>query len=427
MTPGDLRRDRIRVPAALSTGLLLNAAFAGLMSVTLPLWLADRGHGKGGIAAFFLLTAVTAAALNLLVGRRVRNWARVVRTAAAVSVAGLAALSYLPWSWTVFPAGAATMAMSLVYPQYMAAAQQLAGPASELRVVAQLRTLYVTGYVAGLGLFSVVSALDGYAAVLRPVNWGLLIGAVIALLRRPTVPPPVPADGATGEETGARSGEQPGERAGEPAPAGKRSVPAGTGLWVLGCAVTAIVLLRAADSLRGVYLPLYVLHSGWSEQWVSILFAVTVIVEIAVLRPLGRVGGRYRDGAVLALIAVIGGVSFLLVVIGGGRPVLLISQIVYAVFTAGFQAVGMTLLGRLLKTGAVGGASLYTAAVQIGSAAGVLAPLAVSGYSSATFAIAAAFCAVSCLLLVLVPPDRAGRRTGRWRDRTPAGAATASR
>lgn len=416
MTSGDLRRDRVGVPAALSTGLLLNAAFAGLLSVTLPLWLADRGHGKVGIAAFFLLTAVFAAALNLLVGRRPRNWARVVRAAAVVSVAGLAALSYLPWSWTVFPAGAATMAMSLVYPQYMAAAQQLAGPAPELRVVARLRTLYVIGYVAGLGLFSVVSALDGYVEVLRPINWALLIGAVIALLPRPAAPAPAPADG--------QSAEQPGER--EPAEE-QRPGPARTGLWVLGCTVAAIVLLRAADSLRGVYLPLYVLHGGWSEQWVSALFAVTVVVEIAVLRPLGRIGGRYRDGAVLTLIAAVGGVSFLLVVIGGGRPVLLVSQIVYAVFTAGFQAVGMTLLGRLLKTGAAGGASLYTAAVQIGSAAGVLAPLAVSGYSPAIFTIAAGFCAVSCLLLVLAPPDRAGRRTGRGRVQAATGTATTSR
>jgi MFS family permease len=408
----------VRVPAALSTGLLLNAAFAGLMSVTLPLWLADRGHGKGGIAAFFLLTAATAAALNLLAGRRPRNWARVVRTAAVVSVAGLAALSYLPWSWTVFPAGAATMAMSLVYPQYMAAAQQWAGPASELRVVAHLRTRYVIGYVAGLGLFSAVSALDGYADVLRPINWALLIGAVIALLPRPTAP-----------SSPARADDESAQRPGEPEPAGEqRPGPARTGLWVLGCTVAAIVLLRAADSLRGVYLPLYVLHRGWPDQWVSALFAVTVVVEIAVLRPLGRIGGRHRDSTVLTLVAVVGGVSFLLVVVGGGRPVLLISQIVYAVFKAGFQAVGMTLLGRLLKTGAAGGASLYTAAVQVGSAAGVLAPLAVSGYSPAIFTIAAGFCAVSCLLLVLAPTGRrAGGRTGRWRDRSAAGAATPSR
>ncbi len=404
MAPLDMRlrrHDGPGVPAALSVGLLLNAAFAGLVSAALPLWLAARGETKGGIAAFFLLGAVTAATLNLLVGRRARNGPRVVAGAAAVSAAGLAVLSYAPWSWTVFPAGIATMAMSVVYPQYMATAQHLAGAEAAVGVVARLRTRYTVGYIAGLGLFSAFAAAERYAPVLRPVNGALLLsllGLGAALLWRPPAGPTAHA---------------PAHREHEPEPAGRGSAR------VLVCTVTAIVLLRAADSLRGVYLPLYVLHSGWSQQLVSALFAVTVVVEVAVLRPLGRIGDRRRDGRLLTVVALVGGVSFLLVVLGGGRPLLVVSQVVYAAFTAGFQVVGMALLGRMVRTGATGGASLYTAAVQIGSAAGVLAPLAVPGYSSAVFLIAAGFCGVSCLLLVSAPdgaPRGGRRRPGPARD-----------
>ncbi|HEU5111607.1 MAG TPA: MFS transporter [Micromonosporaceae bacterium] len=167
--------------------------------------------------------------------------------------------------------------------------------------------------------------------------------------------------------------------------------------------MVAVLLLRAADSLRLVYLPLYAQTAAIPDALIAVLFAVTAAVELMVLAPLSRLSDRFGSGAALIGVCVFGSASFLAVTLGSGSVVLIGSQVLYAVFAAGFQSIGMVRLGEIVPSGAAGGAALFTAVVQVGSTAGIVAPLAVPGFSTELFWFGAGFCAFAALLLVPRP------------------------
>jgi hypothetical protein len=118
--------SRSGLPIAVRVGVLANATFTGVLTVALPLLLDARGASKAAIAAFFVLNAGTAAGLNLTVGRWLRRVpsSRAVSAAAAISACGLLVVAAPPWPVLVYPAGMAIMAMSLVYPHYVAQADR---------------------------------------------------------------------------------------------------------------------------------------------------------------------------------------------------------------------------------------------------------------------------------------------------------------
>ncbi|WP_156077174.1 MFS transporter [Saccharothrix sp. NRRL B-16314] len=377
-----MRTTRGGLPVPVRIGVLANATFSGLIMVALPLLLNARGVGKAHIAAFFVLNALTAAVLNLTVGRRLRRMpsSRAISISAGTSAAGLVLLAVTPWPALVYPAGMAVMAMSLVYPRYVAMADSYSAR-SAARTISGMRSLYVLGYVAGLGVFAAATELERLAGpAFRPVHVAVglaLLNVLVAWL--PHRPPAVEEPGATTSD------------AAKPLP----------GRVVLLGAAAAVLLLRAADSLRAVYLPLYAVNSGVGESAVSGLFAVTAIVEFAVLVPLSGLSDRFGSRRVLVAVCLTGALSFVAVVVASGYPVLIGSQVVYAVFAAGFQSIGMVVLGEALRSGMGGGAALFTALVQVGSTVGVLAPLLVPGYSSSVFLIAVAFCVVAAGLLLV--------------------------
>ncbi|WP_418155655.1 MFS transporter [Actinoalloteichus caeruleus] len=375
------------LPAAVGIGLLANATFTGLVSVALPLFLADRGAGKGEIALFFVLNALAAAVLNLTVGRVLRRgssrWA--VAGSAGVSALGLVALAVTAETAARYPAGMAVMAMSLVYPQYVAMAHHYSSR-SVARTVSSLRIRYVAGYVAGLGVFAVAAEAERVTTspLLGPV--GVAVG--LALLNVAVAWLPL-----SGRPTPERQADQVG-----PAAAGARWRPSRA---LVVTAAIAVLSLRAADSLRGVYLPLYANDAGIGSSGVSALFAVTAVVEFAVLVPIAAASDRFGSRPALVVVSLVGLASFLMIVVDAGYPVLVLSQVVYAVFAAGFQSIGLVILGEALASGMGGGAALYTALVQVGSTVGILAPLVVPGYSPAVFLIAVGFCALATVLLLV--------------------------
>jgi SET family sugar efflux transporter-like MFS transporter len=141
------------MPAVVALGVLVNAVFTGLVTVALPLHLAAQGAGKAEIAAFFIVGALAAATLVLTVGGLLRRvgvprWS--VSLCAAVSACGLVTVAVDGPGWRIYPAAVLVMAMSLVYPLYIAVTGASAG-ASAADTVATLRTVFVLGYLAGLG------------------------------------------------------------------------------------------------------------------------------------------------------------------------------------------------------------------------------------------------------------------------------------
>lgn len=373
---------RPAMPVPVQLGVLGNATVLGVISLAFPLALADRGLGKLAIAAFFAGNAVAAVAVNVTVSVRVTRLtapARVLRGCLAAAGGGLAVMAAGPPRWALYLCGAATMAATVSFPMYLHAVRGLVDRQRTGAAVARLRMLFVVGYITGLGLVTPASAY-GTAGPL----W--LAAALVAATT-----------------TTARSGRPPGIADDTPPPASgersERGYGSRPGRASLLVAIGAILLLKASDSIRLVYLPLFATGAGLSTGRVTALFLITAVVEIAVLPLLGRAADRAGPAVTLRMVSLCGALSFVLVAIGAGYPVLVVSSLVYAVFAAGFQSVGMVLLGQLLTSGTAAGAGLFTILMQVGSLTGIAAPLAVPGYRAGLFWIPVVLCLAAAVLL----------------------------
>lgn len=377
----------------LASGMLLNAAVAALTTLSLPILLQTKGFDKVAIAMFFASSAVGAALMNLTLGRasiRVESPRLHMALGGVLSGFGFLLVVYAREPLVVMVGGIAVMCITVNYPQYISLMKG-ASPTQRMSIV---RMLSVIGYVVGTLVFSATSGLSlgTEPSPAQPAVTAALLCFTAALcclfLRRPQ------------EEQGRSVETEVTEKATD-----RTSTLASAA--VVTSAILAIVLMRASDSLRGVYLPLYVSANGIPASSTGVLFATASLVEIAVLVPLAKTAQRRGSSPTLVGVACCGTLSFILVGLGHSYLALLLSQMVYGVFAAGFQSIGLTLLGEYLRGGVGAGAITYMAVVQLGSLVGIAAPLLVSGYSRANFAVAALLCAAAALsLTVLARHDR---------------------
>jgi hypothetical protein len=362
--------------------VVLNATFYGQISVTLPLAISASGATKAQIAIFFSVSAVVAASLNLIGGpalrRRGSPWWGASGCGLVAAAGTLAVLAAAP-SPVMYLAGAAMMTMTLVFPHYITIIDgfRVAAPA---RLVGRMRRLFVIGFVGGLGLASLGDLLSSVVAGFQP----LWIAAAVAL-----------ASGLIPlSEISLKAGPA---TAAKPAP-NDRAGRSRTRAAVLAV-VAAVLLLRGADSVRLVYLPLFVVGQGMSSTFVAVLFLASVVAEVPLLGPISALADRIGSRRTIVLVAAAGLASFALIAVGSGIALLILSQLLYAVFAAGFQSIGMVLLSDVLDGGLGAGADVYTGMVQVGAVFGVVAPLLVPGYSAQIFLLGAGFCLFSMLLL----------------------------
>lgn len=367
-----------------ATGILLflNAVLSGSLGVPLVLTLNHHGVSKMGIAGFFVVWNLGGATINLI--RHDRLTAKLGSSAillvSSVSVGiGLLALS-LPRATPFALVLAAALCMatySVQYPIYIGRfSSDGQSPGRLGSTMAGARRIWISGYIAGLGLYAGIAFL-GWRGLEVPLVTLLATVALQALWRRTREPrhtstaPPKP-----------------------PATATRSAV---SGLLLLGFAIT---LLRATDSLRATYFPLFAQDAGLTASAISLLFVVTAVCELFVLRPLGRVGDKTRSNMPLVLVSLIGFCAMALVAIYASLWSLLLSQMLYAVFTTGFQMLGVQKFVEASRH-AERGASLFQASLQIGSLIGVVLPLLIDGYGGEIFAIGAALCATASLTLLI--------------------------
>ncbi|MFJ4513606.1 hypothetical protein [Streptomyces sp. NPDC088816] len=367
--------------------LLFVSTMTGLISVGYPVALQAAGFAKGDIAVFFVVDSVTAFALALTASRPapLRHARPLLVAALLVGAGGLLLVGgrSLP---LVCMGGALSMAAAVTMPLILRQIQTASRTAalSDAVLAAGTRWIAVAGYLAGVAGF-------GASASLTPLwpDWTPVHAAVPLLLAAAAV-------AAVGSRSDAAATRTAPARSGPEAPV----TPTPGLLLVVG--VTPIVLLKAADSVRLIYLPLFVVASGRDERLISVLFLATAAVELLVLPLLGRLGERRSAPLLLGAAAVIGVLSFTVSAAFSSVGSLLTSQLLYAPFTAALQALGPLLLGRLLTGGLPAGAGLFAALMQLGSLIGILAPLAVPGYSPGLFWVAAAFCTVAAAVLLHV-------------------------
>ncbi|EOR71391.1 hypothetical protein TM51_07891 [Thermobifida fusca TM51] len=367
-------------------GVFNAAAFAGLSTVVLPLLLDQRGATKPEIVIFYVLFALAAMAASLLGGgwcRRHGRYRTGIALGATLGLAGTAFLAAPTPGWAIYPAACGIAVGSLIYPSFVALLDN--GTRSEARVMSLVRTVFIIGYIAGLGLASAMFlAEQTLGPLFHPIYGGMALYGLILLISvtLPAVAHPKPT---TPEDPAARGRKKE--------------------WWLVALAVAAVFLLRGADNLRQVYLPLYALSAGIAESVIPSLFALTAFVEILVLVPLATAAERYGSVRTLVGVCVIGTLSFLLVAVGTGYGGLLTAQVLYAVFTAGFQSIAVVMLGQVTRAGVSGGIGAFVAIFHLGSVIGVTVPLVVPGYSAAIFWIGCGLCLLAAAAVVAVGGD----------------------
>lgn len=360
------RRPTARTFAVTLT-LLTNATLGGVTTVGIPVALDAAGLTKPEIALFFILNAAFAVAYNMLLVPRIRRAGypryALVATSAAIPIGVLLVRFGAGQPVVLVVGGGLLLLVSTIIPQVFGRiAAQLRDEEQEASVT-RLRRVTVAGYIVGLVLYSGVSALGIDA---------LIAAAIIAILT---------AVGASHRAFAERVEV-----------AGRADVgTAIRGRAHLGPFVVALVLvalLKSADTLRGIYLPLYAVSAGLHAADVPLLFMASALLEFAVLPLLERLGAACGSAMTLVAISAVGVISFSLLVSATSYPLLLLSQVIYAIVGVGFQSTGLVLLGRTGGGGVGTGASAYTAVTQTGTVLGAVLPLLVVGYSTGIFVIA---------------------------------------
>ncbi|WP_068755766.1 MFS transporter [Thermobifida cellulosilytica] len=361
-------------------GVFTAAALAGLHTVVLPLLLNERGAEKPAIVAFYVLFGTASMAVNLVVGRWCRATGRHWVGGAlggALGLAGMGLLAAPTPGWAAYAAALCGAFGSLVYPTFVALLDN--GTLSEARVMGLARTVFVVGYIAGLGAASALFlAEDAFGPLFRPVHACLALSGAALLLSLFT---PAARPGTRSREGGAAR-------------------PQRGAWWLVALAVAVVFLLRGADNLRQVYLPLYAWQTGMAESVIPGLFALTAVVEVLVLVPLAAATDRYGSVRTLVVVCMVGALSFLVVAVDAGTAGLFGAQVLYAVFTAGFQSISVVLLGQATRSGVAGGVGLFAGIFQMGAVLGVAVPLAVPGYSAAIFWIGCGLCLLAAAAML---------------------------
>ncbi|MFK3672027.1 hypothetical protein ACI2IX_17815 [Leifsonia aquatica] len=372
-----------------SSLLFLSAAFAGATTAAIPLLLNDFGYSKAAIAVFFCVNPIIAVLYNLVGMRWVAKagYPPAVLVVTCLSVpTGTTLMTLSGGSIALLYLGSALMVTtSTIIPQVfgrLAAATN--GDTQEL-VIASLRQLQVAGYIAGLGAFALFGSIS-----VSPVAGAASIAAIAAVIALTT--------------SMARS-----RRSESLAPAPSKalpvhSTPVAMMRWTYGlvAAVVIVGLLKSADAMRAVYFPLYAATAGFTAADISLLLIAAAIVEFAVLPLIGRGGVRLGSFRMIAIVSVLGSLSFLTLILAEARPLVYASQMLFALFTAGFQSIGLAMLARLLPGGAGQGAAVFQAVLQFGAILGVTLPLLVPGYSGSIFAVALLACLLAAMISALL-------------------------
>ena len=392
----------VLIRSRLGAAWTLVAVMTGVITPGYPLALHAAGLTKAQIAVFFAVNSIAAFAYSVgavrLLGR-VR--ARVLLPALLIASAGGLAIAVSADGLVLVHAGGVlSMLFVAAMPVMVRAIQELGGGAhaDDAALSAHVRSLSVLGYVLGVAGYGAATAVPGLDPVLLGVASTLAAAALAAL--RGTADAHAPGTpGARATDRAIRAEHDAGR---QHVRGGRQTVVLG-----LGAVVLSLVLLKGADSLRLVYLPLHVVDGGHPEAWVSVLFVVTAVTELVVLRRVATSvpGERARQGLVLA--AALAAASFATSAVWGGLVALVLSQVVYAGFAALFQALGPVLLGRWLPSGLAAGVGVFGAVLQVGALVGVLVPLLVPGYGAAVFWVATLPCVVAGTLLAALGQARA--------------------
>ena len=382
---------------SLAICILLQGIVMSIGSPLLPIILSNKvGLDKTQITAFYLINALFG--IIVILGSGYLSDGIVARYKLVIIGGLITTVGYLGLALATQPihafiAGPITVAVSVMFPQLFAVAK--AGIVADWEREAQvmgitaLRTLYSFGFILGTAIASwlaqVIEIQTVYFLVAAALLFlTLLVAIVIYRIEKHSDFQP------------AQPKTRPNLVESVPLPTARFVMP----LYALIVPLTALTLMRGADSTRSVYLSLVVFQLFHNASLAPLLFGITGAAELFTMGMLGYVSSKTGEKIAITGGALVGAFYFAVLSVTQSIPVLYAIHMIYGIFNAALLGVAMAYIQGLLSQRAGLGGSVYVAMMNLGSLIGILSPSIVSGYDQRIFIIPAILCIVGAALLM---------------------------
>ncbi len=400
-----------RYGAALGLSILLQGSLMALLTPLIPIMISEKvGLNKSEVMIFFLTNTLIGIVVTL--GSGWLSDGTIARYKLVIAGGISATLGFIGLSQATLPAhvwlsGIAIAPIGIMFPQLFAVAKAgiVAGWEREAQVmgITALRTLFSLGFVFGTAVASILARLDirmvflliAGATVLVTSGAALLLYRIEAHIKREAVSP--------------RKSDQP-------------SITGTTAyqlpLWALIMPLLALMVLRGADSTRGVYLSLVMFQLFKDASIAPLMFGITAAIELVTMSMMGYLSSKIGEKATISIGALVGALYYAIMSFSQSLPLLYFAHILYAVFIAALLGVAMAYVQGLMANRAGLGGSLYMAVFYIGNLIGIFLPLLVHDYDQTIFIAPIILCVAGAAILMF--GDRTAQIEKRLRDKSPA-------
>ncbi len=382
----------------LGSCILLQGVLGAIVSPLLPIMLSNRiGLDKLGITFYFLIT--TAIGIVVTLGTGYLSDGVVARYKLVIIGGVVATIGYFVLATAAQPVqayigGTLTVALAVLFPQLFAVAKAgvVAGWERQEQVmgITALRTLFSFGFILGTALASWLAQVMAIQTVFLLLAGALLlltIYAAVVLYR---------IEGYIARQAAQPALQSTGDH-GSSAPSKSIVLP----VYALIVPLLALVVLRGADSTRGVYLSLVMFQQFHDASIAPLMFGITAAGELITMGLIGYLSSKIGEKRSIAIGALFGALYFVILSVSQSLPVLYIAHAIYAVFVASLLGVAMAYVQGLVAHRVGLGGSLYMAVLSVGALVGILSPLLATGYDQTIFIIPAVLCIAGAALLMV--------------------------
>ncbi|KFL88062.1 hypothetical protein AmDm5_2064 [Acetobacter malorum] len=260
-------RSRLPVLSLVSVGLIFGLTY-GLSTPLLTFSLLDHGYGPHTIAALAMMHGVGVLGIAPFLPR-LAGWVgprTVLLVALACTAVTLVLFPVVPSIWFWFPLrlalGVATESMLIMSESWL---NQSTDDSNRTRTMGLYSAMLSSGFATGPVLLTLV----GRHGIAPFAITSVFVLAAFVMVSMPWMRAPKP------------------ER------------PAHSGLWrYIGMAPIAIcvtLLMAMLEAASSAFLPLYALHTGWSERQATLLLSVMLLGAIVLQAPLGWLADRLKN------------------------------------------------------------------------------------------------------------------------------------
>jgi SET family sugar efflux transporter-like MFS transporter len=405
-------RTKFGLPVGL--GILLQGALFAIVIPLLPIVITNKiGLDKLQVTLFFLIN--TLVGIVIMLGTGYLSDREGARYKIVLASGLVAALGYLGIATATLPihayvAGAAAVAFLVLFPQLFAVVKVgiVADWERESQVmgITALRTLFSFGFILGTALSSWLAGAVEIQSVFFGIAAAIIALTIYTAVLLYRIEQHIVRRTAHSAETAAVLSSQP-----------STIVLPGYALVV---PLLALVVLRGADSTRGVYLPLVLFDLFHDASIAPLMFGITAAAELVTMGLMGYLSSKIGEKSTISIGAVFGALYYIILSSTQSLPLLYVAHVLYAVFIAALLGVAMAYVQNLLSHRVGMGGSLYMAVMNVGTLVGIFSPLLATGYDQRVFIIPAVLCFAGAALLM------AGDRTAQIEQRLREAAAQES-